>query len=163
MEAWSKFAAPGPEHARFKEMAGMYSTTVKMWMDPASPPQESNGTAEFKTILGDRFSEQTFTGTFMGQPFNGMGVVGYDNVRKKYSAIWMDTTATGTYAGEGTADKAGNITYQMTSTDPVSGKPHKSRDVWRKVDDTTFVYETFMTPPKGGKEFKMMEITYKRK
>jgi hypothetical protein len=75
----------------------------------------------------------------------------------------MDTTATGIYAGEGTADKDGTITYQMTSTDPVSGKPHKSRDIWKKVDDTTYVYETFMTRSKGGKEFKMMEITYKKK
>jgi len=163
MEAWQKYSTPGAEHQKLKSFAGHWEATVKMWFDPAGPVEEVPGKAEMKTILGDRFLQQEFTGTMMGQPFNGIGVTGYDNVRKKWVSNWMDSTATGFYTGEGTADKTGDvITFASVATDPMTGKQRKGRDVLRLESPQKVVFESYATG-KGGKEFKMLEITYTRK
>ena len=39
----------------------------------------------------------------MGQPFSGVGIDGYDNLRKKYVTTWIDTMGTGIFSMEGTA------------------------------------------------------------
>jgi hypothetical protein len=78
---------------------------------------ESTGTAEGKALLGDGFVQTTVSSTFMGKPFSGVGVSGYDKARKKFVGTWMDSMSTGIGRIEGTADTSGKvITSQMTST-----------------------------------------------
>ena len=43
---------------------------------------KSTGSSEVKWIMGGRYLEQTATGTSMGQEFHGMGLMGYDNMKK---------------------------------------------------------------------------------
>lgn len=162
MEAWQKFATPGPEHQQLKAMTGTWSAAVKMWMDPKAPPQESVGTANAKMILNDRYQLQEWSGTMMGEPFSGWNITGFDNGRKKWVMLWIDSMGTGFYVGEGTADKTGKvITYQAEGTDPMTGKASKARHVMRFESDTRVVTEMFER--KGGKEVKMMEIVYTKK
>src|SRR5262249_55616944 len=91
MEAMIKAATPGPEHKRLNDLAGSFTYTMKAWMAPGQPPQESTGTSENKWILDGRFLAQTVSGTFAGMPFHGYGLSGYDNVQKKYVSVWMDS------------------------------------------------------------------------
>src|SRR3546814_1625399 len=61
-----------------------------MWMDPSAPPMVETGKSVDTAVLGGRQIRTQFSSRFMGQPFNGIGFMGYDNVRGKYVASWFD-------------------------------------------------------------------------
>src|SRR5215207_6026826 len=84
MEAMQKAASPGEPHKRLARMAGDWTMTNKMWMDPSQPPMESSGTMHADVIMGGRYVQSVWSGTFMGQPFEGRGMDGYDNLAKQY-------------------------------------------------------------------------------
>jgi hypothetical protein len=164
MEAFQKYATPAEQHEALKKMAGTWTAAVKFWDDPKAPAQESTGTAVFKMVLGDRYLQEDYTGSMMGQPFTGMLFIGYDNAKKKYWSTWIDSMSTGIYRGEGTADKTGKvITFATEGTDPMTGKVKKGRDVITIESDTKHTLEMYGKGPAGGKEFKMMEIVYTKK
>ena len=50
-----------------------------------------------KMLLDGRFLQQEFTGEMMGQPFSGVGINAYDNLRKRYVTTWIDTMGTGIF------------------------------------------------------------------
>jgi hypothetical protein len=119
------------------------------------------GHAETKALLGDRFVQTSVTSTMMGKPFSGVGINGYDKAKKKFVGTWMDSMSTGIMQSEGTADASGKVmTTNMTGTDPLTGKPTRMRVVGRWETDDKLVEE--FHEKKGGKEMKMMEITYTR-
>lgn len=60
-----------------------------------------------KMILGGRFLQQEVNGEMMGMPMNGIGITGYDNLKKKYVGFWIDNMGTGMYTMEGEMDKEG--------------------------------------------------------
>ena len=163
MEAWQKAMTPGDGQKKLEPLIGTFDAKVRMWMDPSKPPDDSAGTSVNAWVLGDRFVQTKYEGTFLGEAFNGVGYTGYDNVTKKYQGAWMDTGSTAIMTSVGTIDAAGKvITMRATTSDPATGKvtttdqkitiadnDHHSIEMWGKAPD--------------GKNFKMMEIQYTRK
>jgi hypothetical protein len=163
LEAYLKAAQPGPEHKRLEPLAGSWNVGVKMWMDPSKPPTESKGTAERKWILGGRFLQEAVKGEFLGQPFEGGGLTGYDNLQKKYIGVWVDNMSTGMSHSVGTADESGKVfTFTREDFDPVSGKKVKSRDIIRIESEDKHSMDMFKEGP-DGKEIKGMELVFTRK
>ena len=162
MEAMAKYSTPGPEHKALEQFVGTWDANVKMWMAPGAPPQESTGTAENKMALGGRFLEQHYEGTFMNQPFTGMGYTGYDLYKKQYIGTWMDSMGTSIMNSTGTADASGTMTFTGKMDDPVAKKTQPFKETMRVVDNDHHVFEMW-SPGPDGKMFKMMEITYTRK
>jgi len=162
MAKWAAFATPGPEHKVLDACVGKWTTHVKWWMDPAGPAVESDGTGEAKWIMGGRYLQEEHKGTMMGQPFEGMGLTGFDNIKKKYVGTWIDNGGTGIMTSEGTYDAAKKtITCACESPDLTMTKYVPTRMVSTMVDPNTHKLEMFM-PDKSGKEFRCMEITYTR-
>ena len=162
MEAYKKLAMPGEPHKLFSSLAGSWTTQAKEWMEPGKPPKESTGTAEMKMLMGGRFLQQEFSGNMMGHPYSGMGIDGYDNIRKKYVTIWIDTMGTGIFLMEGTASPDGKtITLTGQHEDP-SGGHMTHRAVWTIIDNNKQTFVMYGAHH-GGEEHKMMEITYTRK
>ena len=162
MEVWKKMATPGEPHKLFAGLAGSWTTTTKEWMEPGKPPTESTGTAEMKMLLDGRFLYQEFTGNMMGQPFSGVGIDAYDNMTKKYMTAWVDTMGTGIFMMEGTASADGKtITLKGSHPEPGGGKM-THRAVWKIVDNNTQTFDMYGAHH-GGKEMKVLEITYSRK
>jgi len=163
LEAWMKVSLPGSEHQRLASLAGSWTGTVKMWMDPAKPPTESTCTAERHWILGGRFLQEEVKGQFQGQPFQGMGLMGYDNLQKKYTWVWVDSMSTAITTSLGTADASGKVlTFTRAETDPITGKKFKAKDVVHLTGPDQQLLEMFKKEP-GGKEIKVMEISLTRK
>ncbi|HEY1252593.1 MAG TPA: DUF1579 domain-containing protein [Thermoanaerobaculia bacterium] len=164
MEMMKKASTPGDMHKKLDDMVGTFNAELKMWMDPSKPPETSKGTETSAWALGGRFVETKFEGTFMGQPFNGLGYTGYDNVQKKYVGTWMDTAGTGMMFSTCTLDATGKSMTCKSSTvwDPMSGKqtPMEFKTTWTDRDHHTM--EMFGAGP-DGKNYKMMEISYTRK
>lgn len=162
MEMYKQLATPGEPHKLFASLAGSWTTQTKSWMEPDKPPVESTGSAEMKMLLDGRFLKQKFTGEMMGQPFSGIGINGYDNLRKKYVTAWIDTMGTGIFLMEGTASADGKtITLEGQHEEPGGGQM-SHRAVWKIIDHNTQMFDMYGTHH-GGKEMKIMEITYSRK
>jgi hypothetical protein len=162
MEAWTKAAAPGEEHKAIATLAGNWKYTMKFWETADGQAHESKGTATNKMILGGRFLHQEMKGKTMGMNFQGVGTIGYDNVRKQIETTWMDNMGTGITRGTGTYDPATKtITEKGTMADPMAPNGNKDYRAVTKIDKNTFTMEMFTTDEKG-KEFKMMEIISKR-
>ena len=162
MEAMMKAGTPGEPHKKLEPMVGTFDTKAKMWMDPSKPPEESTGKAEHKWVLGGRFVQQNYEGTFMGQPFSGMGYAGYDNITKKYTGTWMDSMGTAMMNSTGKADATGKVlTYTAMMNDPITGKLCKITEKVTVTDNDHHMMEMWGPDP-SGKNYKMMEITYVR-
>jgi hypothetical protein len=162
MEMYQKLATPGEPHKLFASLAGSWTTTTKEWMEPGKPPAESTGTADLKILLDGRFLYQEFTSQMMGQPFSGIGIDGYDNLRKRYVTTWMDTMGTGIFMMEGTASADGKTITLKGQHAELGGGQMTHRAVWKIVDSNTQTFDMYGTH-QGGKEIKMLEIAYTRK
>lgn len=161
MELWKQAATPGEPHKQFAALAGSWTTQTKEWMEPDKPPTESTGTAEMKMLLDGRFLYQEYHGQMMGQPFNGIGIDAYDNLRKKYVTAWIDTMGTGIFIMEGTASPDGKtITLKGSHPEPGGGQM-SHRAIWTLVDANHQTFDMYGSHH-GQKETKMMEITYTR-
>lgn len=162
MQRMKEYQTPGAAHELLNKLVGTWKAEVKFWMDPAGEPEVSEGVSINNSIFGGRFVEQVYTGTAMGQPFEGRGLYGFDNITKEYIAIWLDNMGTGIMESTGSFDESSN-TLQETGkmSCPITNNKRAYRSVTKFVDDSTFTYETFMDDG-AGNEVKTMMITYKR-
>jgi hypothetical protein len=163
MDAMMKAMTPGEPHKRLAELAGEWTFTNKMWMDPAAPPTESTGTATYRMILGGRYLQTEQRGEFSGMPFEGIGLLAYDNVTQKYYSTWIDSMSTGLAFSTGSYDPMKRAyTWIGDMADPTRpGVMLKVREVITIVDANTHRLDWYQA--EGGKEVKTMEIVYARK
>ncbi len=156
------FATPGENHKVFDYKVGKWAGHVSMWMVPGAPAAESECTSEQHWIMGGRYLHDETKGTFMGMPFEGLGISGYDNLKKKYVYSWVDNLGTGISSGEGTWDAAKKVLTATSSMPDVNaGKYVTTRSTETKTDDNNWKMEMFAPGP-DGKEFLTMRIEYKR-
>ncbi len=164
MEAWKKMSEPGEFHAHLKPLVGRWSQVVKHRMAPDQPWEESGGTTEYRWILDGRFLLEKVKGEMMeGVAFEGLGILAYDKVKKKYVSVWADNFGTGFMISEGTCDASGKvITYRGEYADPMSGQTKRQKSILRIINNDKHVFVMYDTTP-DGKEFKSLEITFTRK
>ena len=166
MQAWMKYAQPGKFHANLEPLVGRWTTSVKIWMVPDAPPMESEGTSEHKWIMGGRFLHQTVQGAKeeYGPAFEGMGLFGYDNFKKKYTSMWIDNTGTAIRTSLGTGDDSGKLITMVGTFDDVhTGKAGQtSRMVTRIINNDKHIDSMYMPGP-NGKEFQSLEVIYTRR
>lgn len=163
MEAFEKAGTPGEPHRKLDVFVGNWDVKIKTWMAPGTPPAESTGTAENRWVLGGRYLEQKFQGSFMDQPFTGIGYTAYDNVKKHYLGTWMDSMSTGIMVTAGVADETGKIMkFTGTMDDPMSGKSIRLEEKIVVLDKDRHLFEMW-SPAPDGKMYKSMEILYTRR
>ncbi|HUP59971.1 MAG TPA: DUF1579 domain-containing protein [Thermoanaerobaculia bacterium] len=162
MEAMMAAGTPGAPHKMLDGMAGTWNTKMTWWMMPGADPMSGEGLAENKWIMGGRYMEQRFTGTFSGMPFEGLGFTGYDNIKKQYWGTWMDNMGTGMMLSTGKANADGTMTFDATYPDPMTGKDVKYEEKIKVIDADHTIFEMWAPGP-DGKMFKQMEIHYTRK
>ena len=162
MKKWMEFMTPGAEHELLKYKAGNWTFKMELWMAPGTEPSVSEGTSEVKLILGGRYLLDTTKSNFNNMPFEGMGIVGYDKLLKKFVSVWIDNMGTGLMQGTGTYDAATKTyTYTTMVPDVLSGNYKKGRTVERVVNENQWVMEMYDTTP-DGKEFVTMKGVYTR-
>ncbi|MBW8313133.1 MAG: DUF1579 domain-containing protein [Rhizobium sp.] len=162
MEAFQKAATPGPQHARMAEAVGTYDMVVKSWQSPDAPPTTDTGTSTRRMVLGGRVMVEEAKATMMGQPFDGLGLHGFDNVSGRWWATWNDSVGTGLMVAEGDCDDQGACTFTGSWNDPVAKGKVTARMTSHWTDANTEIFEMFGPGP-DGKEMKMMQITYTRR
>ena len=170
MQKMMELAKLSENHKLLADLAGSWSYTVTMWMDPSAPPQVSKGTAVRKSIMDGRFFIGDFTGKMeMPGPdgkkkemtFIGKSIEGYDNVKQKFISTWIDNMGTGIMMSEGTYDPASKALTYTGEEEMMPGVKQKVREVVKVVDKNHMALEWY--EDRGGQEAKTMEINYTRK
>ena len=158
-------------HKLLADMNGNWNYTIKFWMnpDPNAPPQESKGTATRKGVMGGRYVVMDVTGKMQmpgengkmkDMQFKGMGIEGYDNVKKKFVASWIDNMGTGIQFSDGTYDPATKTFTYTSEMEMVPGMKTPVREEIKVTDKDHMTLEWYETH--GGQEKKTMEINYTR-
>jgi len=170
MHKMMEMAKLNENHKMLGELAGTWSYTVKMWMDPSAPPQESKGTAVRKAIMDGRFFIGDFTGKMeMSGPdgkkkemtFIGKSIEGYDNVKQKFVSTWVDNMGTGILMSEGDYDPATKSLTYTGEYEAMPGMKTAIREVVKLTDKDHMSFEWYEN--RGGQEMKTMEINYTKK
>jgi hypothetical protein len=176
MDEYIKSLQPGEPHKQMAKSAGTWDTTTRMWMGgPGMPPIELKGSAERKLVLGGRFLLATFNSKMPdfasmgagGPPkfidSQGMGLFGYDNARNLYVGCWANDMGTQLLTFRGGASPDGKtITMYGEMDEPgidVYGRFVKY--VTQLIDDDTELFSVYDLH--AGEDYKVVEITYKRK
>lgn len=157
MKAYAKLMAVNENHEFLKNFAGKWNVTTTTWAMPGAEPSVAENHAEAEMFFEGRFLKMKFKGTMMGQPFEGLQIIGYDNLKKKIISFWVDSTGTSFYLLEGTLDpKTNKITETGIWPDPMTGENMNVKSVTTLVSKDEYIYQMFMIGP-DGTEFKSME------
>ena len=161
MKAWEKFMTPGDMHKWLAKWDGTWTGEVSSYMG-SGEPMKSTATMTNKMIMNGLYQMSDYSGTMMGQPFQGHGILAYDNAKKEFVNTWIDNMGSGVIVMRGTLDTTNNVlSIKGVQTDPVTGKDAMIREEVRFIDDNTQSFS--MWGEMNGKEHKFMDATFKRK
>src|SRR5579863_2116141 len=82
-----EFPKPGPEHDKLKELEGSWDAVMEMG------GQKSKASATYKSICGGMWLASTYEGELGELKFQGHGLDGYDQMKKKYVGVWVDSVS----------------------------------------------------------------------
>jgi hypothetical protein len=162
MQKYLAAATPGEPHALLARLAGSWRISSRSWEMPGAPATETEGTAEKTMILGGRFLQEVMHSTMMGMPFEGRGVLGYDNLRQEYSGVWLDNMGTQIMPYKGGYDpQTGVFTLTGEFVDAATGRTMAARLVTTVIGEDEHRFEMF-SPGPDGEDFRWVEMIYRR-
>jgi hypothetical protein len=153
---------PGPEIERLKQFEGNWDAKVTV-PQPGAPAMESKGVLTAKLGCGGHWLITDFKGEFMGMPFEGHGVEGYDAEKKKYVQVWVDPMSASMEVMEGTYDEATKtFAFKGKGKNPETGQmmEYTMKTVIVSRDRNVFTME--MATPDGKTESFKIEYTRKK-
>lgn len=154
----AKLATPGEHHQRLDPLAGKWKLDVKWRAAPSDKWAESRGAAEYQWILGRRFLQESFQYDMAGETLQWLGVYGYDNYQKQFTAVWVDNMGTNTEFATAQYDvNAKSLTFFGEQDDPPTGGKRKFK--WIIIIETPdrLRFESYdQSPP--GTYFKNTDI-----
>jgi hypothetical protein len=154
----------GPEHKLLESLVGTFDADVKVYYFDSTKPKSSKGVLTRQMILGGNFLEEKFAGEFFGSKFTGLGIVGFDQNKKKFVTTWCDSMSTSLMLTEGTYDADKKTLINLgEDIEPNTKKKMKTRDVLKIISPDAQTFEMFRLPDGEKLESKVMEIRYTRK
>ena len=146
---------PGPMHEKLESLVGSWQMDGKWRTTPDATWEPFDGIVEREWILDKRFVKETMTCDFMGQPFTGIGFIGYDNMREELTMVWIENMSTGTWLNTGQLE-GNTLTFEGENSDVMTGEMnHWTRSV---IDLSTLSYVGYAKDTNGA-EFISMEMT----
>ena len=158
MQTWMESTKPTLGHEVLKKFTGHWNTEMKLYSDPSQPPMVSEGHTIAKTIHGGRFVITEYSGTMMGMPYNGYGIMGYDNNRKLINSTWVSNMDTCMHVSRGAHNMDVTIMPLIGEMEePMSGEMGKTyRQQYHFKDDGSMVFE--IAEILYGEPFKVLEM-----
>jgi hypothetical protein len=157
MAEMMKYANPGPQHEMLKPMVGTWNAVVKSWTG-GPEPTVNKGVMKNSMMLGGRYLESRYKGTYDGKPFEGYGLTGYDLKKNQLISFWIDDMSTSWMTTSGGISADGKELTGTGTVDGMDGKPMAVRTVTKIEGPAKHVYTMYGTM--NGQEMPMMEITY---
>ena len=159
MASMMEAVSPDENHEVLAPLAGSWSHAVTFFPAPGAEPIQMTATSVSEMTMGGRYLVTDIDGDFMGTPFEGHEVMGYDKVKGQYFALWHDNMSTGPMVSWGSWDpETKTLTMEGTFADPMTGNLEKKvRNTTRLLDDGSVHYENWGPGP-DGEIYKTMEI-----
>jgi hypothetical protein len=154
-------SATSPEIDVLKKWVGNWEATIES--TGRDGKLVTNAAKATVKLSGGRWLVSDFDGTFLGGPFIGHEVLGYDPVAKKYVLNWVDSMATSFSSGEGLYNpQSKTLTLTVSGRDDATGKMATWRqvDIWKDADHHDWTLRALS--PKDAKEHIQMTIRYRR-
>lgn len=151
-------AKPGKQHELLAKKAGTWDALITMGGQPG-------GKAVFTAKMdhGGLWLVGDFRGEFMGAPFSGHEITGYDSKKQKFVSTWIDSMIDRVMVFEGDYDeKSKTLSLWTEGTDPMTGKPMRERHDHEFIDADNWEF-TMNHPAPDGSFAPVLTITYKRK
>jgi len=175
MERCAAAGTPGDPHRALQAFAGEWDVACEFFMGgPGSDAMTSKGLSRIRPVLGGRFLVEEFETTLMmpdpadpskmaATPYQGLGYLGYDNLRKVYVGTWMDSMGTGILKYTGACDPAGKRFAMYGEMDePALGVVGRMvKYVTQVVAPDRKVFECYDLH--AGDDYLVMRLTYTRK
>ena len=159
--AWEKAGTPNENHRRLDYMIGTWNCSLKMWQGEGSSPTESAGKSTSAWILDGRYVETKYEGNVLGEPYEGRGINGYDNINKRYFSMWLASNSTGGQIDAGQYNATTRtFTYAGKMNTPMGKAMFTKMDV-KIIDSDTHALTMYHGESKSEMK-KFMEITYRR-
>lgn len=147
-----------------KQRVGTWDATIEIQTAPDKPPMIAKGVEVDELSPDGKWLISNFsTENYMGRPFRGYALTGYDPVKSKYIGIWIDTMNRRFSRVEGSYDsKAKLFTTTSREQDEKSGRMIEMQQVTDESNPDVRVvsFPSQMTDEKGP--FRMT-ITYRRR
>ncbi len=149
---------PGPEHKVLTDSIGTWDCSIK------SPDGEevSKGEAVYKAGPGGLWVVADFKGAFGPIEFQGHGLDGYDQNKKKYVSVWTDSMSSAPMVFEGDYDADTKTLTLIGEGLGQDGKPAKHKSVTKFKDANHHTFTLNMVGA-DGKDVPMMSIDYTRR
>jgi hypothetical protein len=149
---------PGPEHAELKKLEGTWDAVMKM----AAVPAPMKGVATYKMECDGMWLVSDFKMDDPAMKFQGKGLDGYDQTKKKFVGLWVDSMSTAPMLMEGTYNPATKTTTMTGEGPGQDGKPQKFKVTTRHTDDDHMAFQMYMVGA-DGKETPAFSIDYSRR
>lgn len=151
---------PGPMHAKLEPLIGSWSMSGKWRMTPDAPWETFEAAVEREWILDGRFVKETVESELMGESFEGMALIGYDNTREHFTMVWVENMSTGTWFNTGRlAD--GKLVFEGENSDAMTGEKARWGKSIVSLGEDSQTYQGFAKDA-HGKEFLSMEMVAER-
>jgi Protein of unknown function (DUF1579) len=150
------FPKPGPEHEKMKELEGNWDAVMDM------AGQKSKATATYKSVCGGMWLASDFQGDFGGLKFEGRGLDGYDQQKKKYVGVWVDSLTSAPLHFEGDYDPKNKLMVMTGESLGPDGKPQKCKNTTETKDKDHFTFKMHMVQPDGAEQL-VFTIDYTRR
>jgi hypothetical protein len=84
----AQLTEPGAEHKKLDPFVGSWEFSGQCWGKAGDTPESVSGTDDTEWVLGNRFLKCHTKATKGGKPFEGMGMLGYDNSQRMFQSSW---------------------------------------------------------------------------
>lgn len=152
----------GAKNLVLAKLTGEWHYKAAFWAAPNDKPKWTTGVCRNEMTLDGRFLSSSFVGNLnIGgneAAVKGQGLIGYDNARRAFSSVWVDTLTTSLMTGVGKYDsQTSAIVESGEFTNPLTGAVSKFRSELQFVDDDDYK-RTIFAVDKSGKESRLMEF-----
>lgn len=162
MQKWMAVNASRPAHEWLGHFVGEWDIEMSMWMDPGAPPTQSKGHASVSWKFPGKFIQEDFSSDFMGTPYKGFGMTGFDNNRNQFVSMWCDAMGTGMMQMTGSVDPEMKTMCLVGSMDePMTGEMGKAV-MYVVTIHSPDRHSAEMKEIIYGEPFTVMRIDYKR-
>jgi hypothetical protein len=161
MQKWQEAATPGENHAWMQKFVGNWTSTTKSWWEPGGEPMEMTSSTTCEMMFDGRFMHMQVMMDWMGQKVPGVGYMGYDNMEKMYSVLWIDGMGTAMFMANGSRE-GDKLVCHGTMDDPASGGMNKPVRVEWEFSDADHMVFSMYDMAGTDKEFLAMQETASR-
>ena len=151
-----EFPKPGPEHEKLRELVGEWDCVMDMG------GAKSKATAAYKSICGGMWLQSDFQGDIGGVKFQGHGLDGYDQTKKKYVGVWVDSMSASPLHFAGDYDTKTKLMVMTGESLGRDGKPQKFKNTTEAKDPDHFTFRMYMVDAEGQEQLAF-SIDYARR